>query len=89
MLFITVPNLNEIHPVKIFSWLKIVNQCEEEKCKENWQLSDFQKHISHKLLIRFSSRLVCKVVYMEGIEYVNLIEIGPVVIRYEVLKTVT
>ena len=27
------------------------------------------------------SNLVCRVVYMEGIKYVNLIEIGPVVIE--------
>ena len=30
---------------------------------------------------QFLSNLVCKVVYMEGIKYVNLIEIGPVVIE--------
>ena len=28
-----------------------------------------------------SSNLVCKVAYMEGIKYVNLIEIAPVVIE--------
>ena len=30
---------------------------------------------------QFLSNLVCRVAYMEGIEYVNLIEIGPVVIE--------
>ena len=40
-----------------------------------------RKHISQKLLSQFTSILVCKVVYMEGITYVNLIEIGPVVIE--------
>ena len=29
----------------------------------------------------FISNLVCRVAYMEGIKYVNLIEIGPVVIE--------
>ena len=29
-----------------------------------------------KILSQFSSNLVCKVVYMEGIKYVNLIEIS-------------
>ena len=34
-----------------------------------------------QILSRVSSNLVCKVMYMEGIKYVNLIEIGPVVIE--------
>ena len=34
--------------------------------------------------------LVCKVVCIESVKYVNLIEIGPVVrVNHEVLKTVT
>ena len=45
------------------------------------KIGNFQKHISCKLLSRFSSNLVCDVVYMEGIKYVNLIEISPVVIE--------
>ena len=39
-----------------------------------------ETHIS-KLLGRFFSNLVCHVVYMEGLKYVNFIEIGPVVIE--------
>ena len=42
---------------------------------------NFQKRISRKLLSQFSSNLVCKVMYMEGIKYATLIEIGPVVIE--------
>ena len=44
-------------------------------------MANFQEHISRKLLGRFLSNLVCSVAYMEGIKYVNLIEIGPVVIE--------
>ena len=33
-----------------------------------------------------SLNLVCKVVYMEGIKFVNLIEIGPVVIEIRVVE---
>ena len=42
---------------------------------------NFHKHISHELLSQFLSNLVCRVAYMEGIKYVNLIEIDPVVIE--------
>ena len=44
-------------------------------------MGQFQDHTSCELLGRFLSNLVCRVVYMEGIKYVNLIEIGPVVIE--------
>ena len=39
----------------VFSWLKVIvlNRYEEEKCEGN-----FQKHISHKLLIQFYSDLI-------------------------------
>ena len=47
-----------------------------------WRKSgNFQKHISHKLLIWYSSNFVCKVVYMKGIKYVNVIDNSPVVIE--------
>ena len=39
------------------------------------------RNTSHELLGRFLSNLVCRVTYMEGIKYVNLIEIGLVVIE--------
>ena len=84
MYLISVPNLKEIHLGEkiVFSWLKfiVVNRCKEEG-NVNKIESNFQKHISHKLLIRFSSNLECQVVYMEGIKYVNLIEINPAVIE--------
>ena len=37
--------------------------------------------VSCKLLNQFSLNLVCKVLYMESIKYVNLIEISSVVIE--------
>ena len=37
--------------------------------------------LSCELLGQFSSNLVCRFVYMESIQYVNLIEIGSVVIE--------
>ena len=40
-----------------------------------------ETHISINLLDRFLLNLICQVVYMEGIKYINLIEIGPVVIE--------
>ena len=36
-----------------------------------------------ELLGQFSSNLVCRVAYMDGIKYVNMIEIGPVVIEIQ------
>ena len=42
---------------------------------------NFHKHISCKLLGQFISYLVCMVAYKEGIKYVNLKEIDPVVIE--------
>ena len=55
----------------------VLNWCEEQKCEENPAIF-ISIRTSYKLLSRLSSNLVCKVVYMEGIKYVNLIEIGPV-----------
>ena len=46
-------------------------------------MGNFQEHISRELLDQFLSNLVCRVAYMEGIKYVNLIEIGPVVIEIQ------
>ena len=44
-------------------------------------IGQFSKHISHTLLGQFSLNLACRVVHMEGIKHVNLIEISPVVIE--------
>ena len=52
----------------------LLNWCEEEE-----KYGENQKHISNKLLSRFSSNLGCKVVCMESIKYISLIEIGLVV----------
>ena len=61
----------------VFGWLKVtfVKQCKEENVTKMGQL------ISHKLLGQFLSNFVRKVAYMEGIKYVNVIEIGQVVIE--------
>ena len=73
---------NRIHGKGVFGWLKVtfVKQCEEEKGEENRAIFR-NTYASRELLDRFLSNLVCRVVYMEGIKYVNLIEIGPVVIE--------
>ena len=69
-----MPNLG------VFGWLKVtfVKHCEEEKGEENRAIF---KNTSRELLDRFLPNLVCRVAYMEGIKYVNLIEIGSVVIE--------
>ena len=52
-----------------------------KKKKKMKKMVNIQDHISCKLLSRFLSNFVCRVMYMEGIKNVNLIEIGPVVIE--------
>ena len=52
---------------------------EEEKCEDNQAF--FRSVYLANYKADFFSNLVCKVVYMEDIKYVNLIEIGPVVIE--------
>ena len=66
---------------KVVSWLKVklLNRYEEEKKKNIKILDNFQKRISQKLLSQFPLNLVYRVVYMESIKYVNVIEIDPVV----------
>ena len=76
-----MPNLKKsIHRKGVFGWLKVtfVKWCEEEKGEENGTIF---RNTSRKLLGRFLSNLVCKVAYIEGVKYVNLIEIGLVVIE--------
>ena len=77
-----MPNLKKsFHGKGVFGWFKVTfvkRYKEEEKGEENGQFSG--THISRTTgLISF--KLVCRVVYMEGIKYVNLIEIGIVVIE--------
>ena len=65
----------------VFGWLKVtfVKRCEEEEKGE--KIGQFSgTHIS-RTTRPIISNLVCRVAYMEGIKYVNLIEIGPVVIE--------
>ena len=52
---------------------------EEKEKSEKW--GNFQEHISHELLSKFLSNLVCRIAYMKGIKSVNLIEIDPAVIE--------
>ena len=49
--------------------------CEEEKCKEN-QMSFRVSYVSHELLGIFLSNLVCKVLYMKALKYVDLVQKG-------------
>lgn len=56
----------------------MLNQCREED--ENLKkIGPFQNQISHKLATRliFFKFGVHKVVYMEGIKYINLVQISP------------
>ena len=46
-------------------------------------MGQFSGTHSLELLGRFLSKLVCRVTYMEGIKYMNLIEINPVVIEIQ------
>ena len=70
-----MPNLKEINPWEgFFGWLKVtfVKQCEEEeKVKKMGQFS-----VTHILRTTepISLDLVCRVAYIEGIKYMNLIE---------------
>ena len=82
MCLISVPNLNEIHPREGCFFLAQSYCFKSVQRRKMWSKSDnFQKCISCKLLNRFSLNLVCKVMYMKGIKYVNLIEIGSVFVE--------
>ena len=74
--------MKEIHPWEDwFFWLKIIvlNRCEEEKYEENWAI--FRSAYFKNYLADFLPNLVFQVVYMEGIKYANLIEIGSAVTK--------
>ena len=77
MCLISVPNLKEIHSRE--GWLKIIvlNWCKEEE-KENQEI--FRNIYLTNYLSDFL-QIWYVVVYIEGIKYVKLIEIGPVVIE--------
>ena len=51
----------------------------KKKKVKKWR--NFQEHISHELLSKFLSNLVCRIAYMKRIKSVNLIEIDPAVIE--------
>ena len=77
-----VLNLKEIDPREGCFWLAQSYFCKTvRRRKRSRKYGNFQEHISRELLNQFLSSLVCRVAYMEGIKYVNLIEIGPVVIQ--------
>ena len=81
MCLISVPNLKEIHPGEVCFFLA-QSCCKSVQRTKIWRKSgNFQKLIFQKLHSRFPLNLVCQVVYMEITKYVNLIEIGPVVIE--------
>ena len=83
MCLISVPNSKEIHPRKrlFFSWLTVtvLNRCEEEKCEENWAV--LKNAYLANYLSDFLQIWYVQSVYMQGIKYVNLIEISLVVIE--------
>ena len=62
--------------------------CEEEKYEEN-PMNFRDSYISQKLLGLFISNVVCKVLYMKTFKYVDLIEIGTIVLSYDRLKLAT
>ena len=65
----------------MFGWLKVtfVKRCkEEEEEKGEGNGAILGTHLTN-YWANFFQPLVCRVAYMEGIKYVNLIEIGPVV----------
>ena len=81
-----MPNLKEIDPREgcfLLAQVTFVKRCEEEeKVKKIGQFSG--THISRTTgLISPLLNLVCRVAYLEGIKYVNLIKIGPVVIEIQ------
>ena len=73
------PKFKEINPWEWCLWLAQIYFCKLVRSRRKmWRkLRNFQEHISRELLLF----LVCRVVCMEGIKYVNLIEISTVVIK--------
>ena len=49
----------------------------KKKCEENWAI------FRNTYLSQFPSNLVCRVMYIDDVKYINLIEIGPVVIEIQ------
>ena len=47
------------------------------------KFGNFQVPISQKLLRQFLSNLVCKVVHIIQVKYINLIEIDPIVLNLQ------
>ena len=83
MCLISVSNLKEIHPGEgCFLAQSYCFKSMQRRRRKIWRKSgNFQKRIFQKLLGWFPLNLVCRVMYMEGIKYVNLIEIGTVVME--------
>ena len=74
-----MPNLKEINKREGCLWLAQSYFCKTVRKEEKGE--EDGGNTSHKLLGRFLSNFVCRVTYMGGIKYVNLIKIGPVVIE--------
>ena len=81
-----MPNLKEINPQEgcLFGWLKVtcIKQCKKEEKGEEKGTIFRNTYLAH-YWVNFFQKLVCRVAYMEGIKYVNLIEIGTVVIEIQ------
>ena len=74
--------MKSINGKGVFGWLSVTFKKrfkEEEKGEENG--GTFQEHISCKLPGRFLSNLDYRVACIEGIKYVNWLEIGQVVVE--------
>jgi len=63
----------------VFTNFKIIFISVQRRRKIRRKLGNFQEQISQEPLVRFPSNLVCQVRHMEGIKYINLVEIGSVV----------
>ena len=74
-------NLKEIDAWEGCFWLAQSYHCKMVQKRRKW--GNFQGYISHKLLGQFLLNLVCRVAYMYGTKYVNLIKINLVVIEIQ------
>ena len=74
MCLIDVPNLKEINPWE--GYFYVVQKFFKSSAKKNVKkLGNFWKCISCSPLTQFLSNLICNVMYMLSIKYVNLVKI--------------
>ena len=78
---IGVPYLKEIDLRERCLWWAQSYFCKMVRRRMWRKWANFQRHISRELLGQFPSNFACRIACMEDIKYVNMIEIGPVVIE--------